>query len=225
MADPSMDEEYLSLKSFDCGASASYPYNDLDTSGSFSFCAPRRYIPLMKRDIVQTGDPVLRQKAAEIPKEDFGSAKLAALIADMKKLLAKEKYGVALAAPQVGESLRLFIVAGSVRKRAKKADEEDMPEAGMPEEDQVYINPKLLKVSRTKKDKHEGCLSVRGKWGMVPRAEKAQIKAYDENGKAFTRGASGLLAHIFQHEMDHLEGVLYIDKAKELYDEREEPDA
>jgi peptide deformylase len=175
----------------------------------------------MTRDIVQDGHPALRTEAHEIPKKDIGSPAIVKLIKDMKQLLAKEKYGVALAAPQVGETLRLFVVAGSVRKRAKKSEEEDVPEAGMPEVDQVYINPQLLKVSRGKKNKHEGCLSVRGKWGMVPRAEKATIKAYDENGKLFTRGASGLLAHIFQHEMDHLNGVLYIDKAKELYDERD----
>jgi len=188
----------------------------------------------MSREIVQTGDPVLRGIANKVPKEDFGSAKLHTLIQDMKKLLAKEKYGVALAAPQVGESLRLFIVAGTAIEKRKKAaaerGKEAAAEADMPTDlpaqagDQVYINPELLKVSRTKKDKHEGCLSVRGTWGMVPRAEKATIKAYDENGKPFTRGASGLLAHIFQHEMDHLEGVLYTDKAKELYDEREQPE-
>jgi peptide deformylase len=178
----------------------------------------------MAREIVQTGDPVLRGVANEVPKADFGSAKLASLITDMKRLLAKEKYGVALAAPQVGEPLRLFIVAGTaIEKRRKAANDEDS-ETDMPIEDQVYINPTLLKVSRTKKEKHEGCLSVRGKWGMVPRAEKASIKAYDENGKAFTRGASGLLAHIFQHEMDHLQGVLYTDKTKELYDDREQPE-
>jgi peptide deformylase len=178
----------------------------------------------MAREIVQTGNPVLRSVAKEIPKDDFGSAKLASLIKDMKKLLKDEKYGVALAAPQVGESLRLFIVAGSALSKRKKKDaddEEDTEEAGMPKEDQVYINPKLMKISRTKKDKHEGCLSVRGKWGMVPRSIKATVRAYDENGVPFTRGASGLLAHIFQHEMDHLEGILYTDKAKELYDERE----
>jgi peptide deformylase len=179
----------------------------------------------MLREIVQDGHPALRVAAHDIPKKDIGSPAIQELIADMKSLLAKEKYGVALAAPQVGETLRLFVVAGSVRKRTKKDVEEDVPEAGMPEEDQVYINPQLTKISRGKKDKHEGCLSVRGKWGMVPRAEKATIKAYDENGKLFTRGASGLLAHIFQHEMDHLNGILYIDKAKELYDERDEPQA
>jgi peptide deformylase len=86
-------------------------------------------------------------------------------------------------------------------------------------DDSVYINPVVIKTSRGKSGKHEGCLSVRGKWGIVPRAEKVTIQAYDEHGHKFERGASGLLAHIFQHEMDHLDGILYIDKAKELYDD------
>ena len=181
----------------------------------------------MSRIIVQTGDPVLRVTAKEIPLEDIGTPSLRKLIADMKTLLVKEKYGVALAAPQVGESIQLFVVSGkalvkrkkSAEKRSQDEAEDTEAENEMPVEDQVYINPKLLKISRTKKKKHEGCLSVRGKWGMVARAEKATIQAYDENGEKFTPGASGLLAHIFQHEMDHLEGILYTDKAKELYDD------
>src|SRR3989344_6552766 len=186
----------------------------------------------MSREIVQTGDPVLRGIANKVPKEDFGSAKLHTLIQDMKKLLAKEKYGVALAAPQVGESLRLCIVAGTAIEKRKKAAAERGKEAAaeadmrtdLPAQagDQVYINPELLKVSRTKTDKHEGCLSIRGTWGMVPRAEKATIRAYNERGEAFTRGASGFLAHIFQHEIDHLDGILYTDKATELFEDATE---
>ncbi len=182
----------------------------------------------MSRSIIQSGDAVLRATTKEIPPAEIGSAHVRTLITDMKKLLAKEKYGVALAAPQVGESVRLFIVAGrAVEKRkkasAKRGAEESEEPDDMPKEDQVYINPELVKLARGRKKKHEGCLSVRGKWGEVMRAEKASIRAYDEHGKKFTRGASGLLAHIFQHEMDHLDGVLYIDKAKELYDDT--PDA
>lgn len=202
-----------------------HPY-DLQRAGRFYFVRLEGIFLLMMREIVQTGALVLREKAKEISKDDFGSAQLRTLIEEMKELLGKEKYGVALAAPQVGESLRLFIVAGSaIEKRKKRLVSEESAEdsiADMPAEDQVYINPTLRKISRIKKDKHEGCLSVRGKWGMVPRAEKATIEAYDESGRKFMRGASGLLAHIFQHEMDHLEGVLYTDKAKELYDEHEE---
>jgi peptide deformylase len=60
---------------------------------------------------------------------------------------------------------------------------------------------------------------VRGKWGMVPRAEKMTVRAYNEKGEQFERGASGFLAHIFQHEMDHLDGILYVDKAVKVYDD------
>jgi peptide deformylase len=89
----------------------------------------------------------------------------------------------------------------------------------MPEGDEVYINPVLVKTSRSKKDKHEGCLSVRGRWGEVPRAEKATIRALNEKGEKIERGASGFLAHIFQHEMDHLDGILYVDKATNVYED------
>lgn len=68
----------------------------------------------------------------------------------------------------------------------------------------------------------EGCLSVRGKWGKVARAEKVTLKALDEKGETFSRGASGLLAQIFQHEMDHLNGILYIDKATDIWDDEKE---
>jgi peptide deformylase len=141
-------------------------------------------------------NPVLRNHAAPIPLEMIQSPETQALIKEMKKLLLKEEYGVARAAQ----------------------DEDDESEP-VPLPDQVYINPELTNVSRKKTDKHEGCLSVRGKWGMVPRYEKATVRAYDEQGRRFTRGASGFLAHIFQHEMDHLDGILYTDKAVELYDD------
>jgi peptide deformylase len=170
------------------------------------------------RDIIpHESNPVLRKSAREIAVHDIAHKKIQDLITEMKELLDKEEYGVALAAPQVGESVRLFVVsAKAVERREKKYGSE---EAGSPGDDLVYINPKVIKTSRGKKLKHEGCLSVRGKWGRVPRAEKVTIKAYNERGEEFTRGASGLLAHIFQHEMDHLEGILYIDKAKELFDD------
>lgn len=179
------------------------------------------------RTIVQAGNPMLRQVAKEIAVADIRSKEIQKLIADMKTLLAKEEFGVALAAPQVGKSLRLFIVSGKAltKRRAKYREiEEDQagksPSGDLSAEDEVYISPVLIKMSRGKKPKHEGCLSVRGKWGLVPRAEKVTLRAYNEKGMAFTRGASGLLAHIFQHELDHLEGVLYTDKAAELYDEK-----
>lgn len=171
-------------------------------------------------------NPALRKKAHDLPPSEITGKRTQRLIKKMKELLAKEEYGVALAAPQVGEPLRLFIVSGRALTRgSRNAPDEPTDvearssklEAVLP--DQVYINPELIKTSRGKREKHEGCLSIRGKWGTVPRAEKATICAYDERGKRFTRGASGFLAHIFQHEIDHLEGILYTDKATHVYDE------
>jgi len=178
----------------------------------------------MRTILPESENPVLRKKAARILLADIKSRHIQNLIKDMKELLSKEEYGVALAAPQVGESVRMFIVSGRALARgARNSPDEPNPreEAQESMSDQVYINPEFVKVSRAKKEKHEGCLSIRGKWGTVMRAEKAAIRAYDEHGKRFTRGASDFLAHIFQHEMDHLEGVLYVDKAKSVFDDGE----
>ncbi|MBI4093895.1 peptide deformylase [Candidatus Kaiserbacteria bacterium] len=169
---------------------------------------------------------VLRQKAKEIPVSEIMSARIKTLIREMKALLAKEEHGVALAAPQVGEPLRLFIVSGHAIARGSRSAPDEIQEAtplgfDRAQQDQMYINPELLKVSRGKKEKHEGCLSIRGKWGTVPRAEKVRLSWYDERGKKFQAGFSGFLAHVFQHEMDHLEGILYIDKATHVYDEKD----
>lgn len=170
----------------------------------------------MRSIIPEYENSVLRDKAKDVPLSEISGVHIQTLITEMKALLAKEEYGVALAAPQVGESVRLFIVSGAALARGKRGAKEEKDSA---EPDQVYINPVLLKISKESSLKHEGCLSIRGKWGQVPRAEKATVRAYDEKGQEFTRGASGFLAHIFQHELDHLDGVLYTDKAEELFDD------
>lgn len=178
----------------------------------------------MRTILPELENPVLREQAQEVPIEAIKGHRIKTLIDDMKKLLAKEEFGVALAAPQVGESVRIFIVSGRALARDSRnaPDEPEKNKEMPPLPDQVYINPEMTKLSRGRKLKHEGCLSIRGKWGEVPRAEKASVRAYDEHGLPFTRGASGFLAHVFQHEMDHLEGILYTDKAKKLYDEPDE---
>ena len=197
-----------------------------DRSMRLSFCPNNLYSFVMYTILPEMDNPALREIAREIPISDIGSPRIQKLIAEMKNLLAKEEYGVALAAPQVGEPIRLFIVSGRAiaRDSRNSPDEpEKNAESQLPTElDQIYINPVITKMSRMKKEKHEGCLSIRGKWGMVARAEKASVRAHDENGRQFTRGASGFLAHVFQHEMDHLEGILYRDKATRLYDEKDE---
>jgi peptide deformylase len=132
----------------------------------------------------------------------------------MKKALATQGDGVAIAAPQIGVSLRIFVVAGKVFHPVWQADG-ILPE-GEKVEDLVYINPVITKLSKTKRWMHEGCLSVRPLWGEVERSINATVTAYDEHGHKFTRGAGGLLAHIFQHETDHLNGILFIDNARNV---------
>src|SRR3989344_4851294 len=176
----------------------------------------------MRTIVPEEKNPLLRKRATPIALADIKGKRIQGLIKEMRGLLLKEEFGVALAAPQLGESVRLFIVSGKALARGGRNSPDEphkRAEVSKSEPDQIYINPELVKISRAKKEKHEGCLSIRGKWGTVPRAEKATVRAYDENGKRFTRGASGFLAHIFQHEMDHLKGVLYTDKTVELYDD------
>ncbi len=175
--------------------------------------------------IPHENNPALRLVAQPIPILDIGSKKIRTLIMDMKKLLAVEEHGVAIAASQVGEALQLFIVSGrALAERDADSKKKIAPTRTLEVSDQIYINPVLTKLSRGKRNKHEGCLSVRGLWGMVPRTEKATITYYDETGKFCTRGASGFLAHIFQHEMDHLAGILYTDKAVELHEDTPDSD-
>lgn len=165
--------------------------------------------------IVQKGEPVLRQVAEKVPVGEIKTEKIQKILADMSAALATQSDGVALAAPQIGIPLRIFVVSKVVEILQKKM--ENAPETEKQKvKDAVYINPEISKISKKKLWLEEGCLSVRPFFGKVKRAEKATVTAYDENGKKFTKGASGLLAQIFQHEIDHLNGILFIDTATDL---------
>ena len=170
-------------------------------------------------EIIQNGNPALRHISKPVLIKDIGSTKLKKIIHDMKEALHREDDGVAIAAPQIAVSLRIFIVAG-------KVFEEDFVRGknfkGPQGKDLVFINPKFLKISKDKKLLQEGCLSVRPLYGKVRRATRATVEALDENGEKFTVSGSGLLAHIFQHETDHLDGILFIDKAKDLHESTNE---
>ncbi len=165
--------------------------------------------------IVQDPDPVLRQVAAAVPKKDIGSPALQKVIKKMHAALAPEKYGVAIAAPQVGASLRIFVVAGRVFKDEVEEGEEDTQPTPA---NRVYINPEVTRASRKKLEESEGCLSVRSVYGTVMRHERVTLSYIDEHGKQQTQNATGLLGHIFQHEVDHLNGILFIDKARDLHE-------
>lgn len=161
--------------------------------------------------IVQNGESILREKAKSVPKDDIRGAHIKAVIQRMKTAMHSQKDGIAIAAPQIGEQIKLFIVSGAMLKLADKTYKGD-------EKDLIFINPVLTKKSREKKEVEEGCLSVRWLYGKVSRSNRVMLEALDENGTKVTRGASGLLAQIFQHECDHLEGILFIDKARELWE-------
>ncbi len=168
--------------------------------------------------IVQKDAPVLRAVAKPVDKEMFGTPALAKVLKDMKEAIASQDDAVAIAAPQIGVGLRIFVVSGRVFDMLMGRDEENPESAESQTEDIVFINPEIVKVSKERKMVEEGCLSVRYLYGKISRAKKAKIRAYDERGKAFEIGGSGLLAQIFQHEYDHLEGKLFIDEAVELED-------
>ena len=142
------------------------------------------------RNIVQVGDDVLRKKSFPVSTIDD---KVLQLLDDMKETLIKAE-GVGLAAPQVGVLKRIFIVS-------------------LDGEYYECINPTIIKESGKQRGE-EGCLSVAGKYGTVVRPSKVVVKATDRNGKEFTVKAEGFLARAFCHENDHLDGVLYIDKAE-----------
>lgn len=179
-------------------------------------------------EIVQNGASILRKRAAEVPLWEIGSAKIKKILKDMAGALFSQNDGVALAAPQIGVSLRIFIVAKAALSPLKKGVAESrgslQPPKAAPltkgDKQKVgfltFINPVITKLSRDKELLDEGCLSVRPLYGKIKRSRKASIRAYDEHGNLFERGASGLLAQIFQHETDHLDGVLFIDKATNL---------
>lgn len=160
------------------------------------------------RKIVQKGNIVLRQVAEEIPLKSIRTPKIQRLILEMKESLSGESDGVALAAPQIAESWRIFVVSPLAYEIEKYEGEKHF----------VFINPKIIKTSKDKKLMDEGCLSVRPFYGKVRRASRVTLLAYDENGDEFEMTGTGLLAQIFQHETDHLEGILFTDKAKNIFE-------
>jgi peptide deformylase len=171
--------------------------------------------------IVQKENKVLREKAQNILVKDIKSPKIQKILKEMSEALKSQSDGVALAAPQIGLPLKIFIVAGKIfhPNFLRFEKNEKIPEKELPK-DLIFINPQISKLSKEKNWVPEGCLSIRWLYGNVYRSKKATITAYDENGKKFTRGASGLLAQIFQHETDHLNGILFIDKAENIIEEK-----
>jgi len=157
-------------------------------------------------EIVQNGHKVLRQEAKTVTDKEFGSPSLSKILDDMHKALATQADGVALAAPQIAVSKRIFVVSPIVFKEEQLRDEIPL----------VYINPVIVKSSFDKKKMDEGCLSVRPLYGKVRRSSRVTVEAQDEHGESFSITGTKILAQIFQHEIDHLDGILFIDKASDV---------
>jgi len=143
------------------------------------------------------GHPVLRERAKPI--EKFGTPELRALLQDMQDTMAS-KNGAGLAAPQIGVSQRLVIFG--VEKNPRYPDAEEVPFT-------VLANPKLVMLTREIEEDWEGCLSVPGMRGVVPRYTRLRYTGFDIEGNPIDRTVEGFHARVVQHECDHLDGILY----------------
>lgn len=148
----------------------------------------------MIRDILIHPNKQLRVMSKSIPVKEIKSKEMSAFLIDMEETML-EKDGIGLAAPQVGVQKRVIVVNTK---------------------DGVVslINPKITKSSWRKESEEEGCLSVPGVYGYVKRSVRISVEAYGSKGEKITFEARGLFARVIQHEVDHLDGVLFIDKAK-----------
>ena len=151
----------------------------------------------MIRDVLRMGDPRLWE--VSLPVKEFGTPELVALLQDMRDTMAHLN-GAGLAAPQIGVLLRVVIFG--VQSTPRYPDVEEVP-------DTVLINPQLTPLSEELEEGWEGCLSVPGMRGVVPRYLRLRYSGFDETGRRFEREAEGFHARVVQHECDHLDGVLY----------------
>jgi peptide deformylase len=153
--------------------------------------------------VARMGHPVLRQKCKPIAPSAITGPAVQGLIRDMFETMA-EYNGVGLAAPQVHQPVRLVIAGG-------EADEEGRPTY------RVLINPEITVLDETRRaGMYEGCLSIPGMRGWVERPDSVTVKAYDEKGKLQEFALEGFPAVVIQHECDHLDGVLYVDRIEDM---------
>lgn len=170
------------------------------------------------RQIVHLPEPILRRKAKPVTKFDKD---LQTLIDDMIETM-REAPGVGLAAPQVNLPMQLAVV-----EYVEMEDEEEEKEDAPPPQKKLFvlINPEIVKVSEEKVTGVEGCLSIPGLVGEVERHQAIQVRALNRHGKPVKHKVDGWMARIFQHEIDHLNGVLFTDRAVRVWkpSEDEEP--
>ena len=158
----------------------------------------------MIREVLRMGDQRLLQRSVEV--ERFGTPELAELLQDMRDTMAHLN-GAGLAAPQIGVGLRVVIFG--VTANPRYPDVEEVP-------DTVLINPVLTPLSDETEESWEGCLSVPGMRGWVPRRSRLKYAGFDEHGHRFERTVEGFHARVVQHECDHLDGILYPMRIRDL---------
>lgn len=161
--------------------------------------------------IVQIGEPVLRQAARVLSPEEIAGPEIGQLIAAMKETM-REAPGVGLAAPQVGHAVQLAVIEDrpEYTKDAPREQLEERERASVPFH--VIINPKLTLLADPAIEFFEGCLSLPGFMAIVPRARRVRVECLDENARPRVIEATGWHARILQHEIDHLQGTLYVDR-------------
>jgi len=161
--------------------------------------------------IFQTGHPVLRSEARELTRDEIKSAQIQELIENMRESM-RLATGVGLAAPQIGESLKLAVIEDDAGEKTKLSQQELEDRERYPVPFHVLINPVLQPVGDEKVDFFEGCLSVHGFAARVARYRTVSVTALNEHGEEVSIKAHGWYARILQHEIDHLNGILYIDR-------------
>jgi len=165
----------------------------------------------MRLKLVQVGEEVLRQRARELSKEEIRSAEIQQLIEFMHETL-RDAPGVGLAAPQVGAGIQLAIIEDLPEYSKAMTPEQIAERERKPVPFHVIVNPKLTAIGDEKVEFFEGCLSVTGYMGLVARYRRVKVECLDEHAKARTIEASGWYARILQHEIDHLNGTVYVDR-------------
>jgi peptide deformylase len=165
----------------------------------------------MMLKIVQAGEPVLRRRARDLSPEEMTSPAVRQLISLMRETM-RDAPGVGLAAPQVGVDVRLAVIEDRAEYQAALSAEELAAREREPVDFHVIINPRLVVEDPEPVESYEGCLSVSGFSALVRRARGVRVEAFNEQGEAISIQARGWYARILQHEIDHLDGTLYIDR-------------
>jgi peptide deformylase len=152
------------------------------------------------------GNPILRQKCAKLSKDQILSKDIQQLISDMRNTLELKQYGVGLAAPQVGRAVSISVIGIKPTPTRPNITTENL----------VIINPEVVEYYGQKEQMWEGCISFGGvkdfPYAKVPRHKKVKVKYFDERAVSHTIIAENLLAHVLQHEIDHLNGILFVDR-------------